>query len=131
MCPNVSTASSQAPSGLLIGSIIAALVIVIVLIASLAVTTTVCCLKGRNKKEVLKSQSVISDEEHHYDYVHTFVGPAQTMSSNYSKMGGDYHPIIEEVDKLKRNEAYVMSTRRSMSIEASQNVAYHSALDML
>ena len=101
------------------------------LIASLVFITTVCCLKGRSKKEEQKIQSVIDDEEHYYDYVQTFGDPAPRIRSNYhSEMGGDCHPT-ESVDRLRRKEAYTMSTRRS--IEASQNIAYHnySALDVL
>ena len=88
------------------------------------------------KKEIdrsMRRQSVISDDEHYYDYVHTFGGRAPTSSCTYSKAhgtrggGGDCHPT----QTLKRNEAYDMVGRRSMDIEASQNIAYHSALDIL
>ena len=132
MGSNLSSASAQVP-WLLIGSITAVLVIAIVFTASLAVIITVCCLKGWGKKEDQRRQSVISDDEHHYDYVHTFGVTAQTMSCNHSKLhmgGGNCHPT-QTVDTMKRNEAYAMGNRRSESIEASQNIAYHSALDIL
>lgn len=127
-----SSASGQV-SWLLIGSITAALVIAIVFIISLAVIITVCCLKGRSKKEDQRRQSVISDDEHYYDYVHTFGSTAQTPSCSYSKLhmgGSDHHPA-HTVDTMKRNEAYALGNGRLESIEASQNVAYHSALDIL
>ena len=62
---------------------------------------------------------MISDDEHHDDYIHTFGGAAQTLtqSCNYSKLykgGGDYH-LTQTVDTMKRNEAY--ANRRSESIE--------------
>ena len=126
-----STSSSQVP-WFMIGSIMAASVIVIVLIASLVFTTTVCCLKGRSKKEEQKRQSVINDEELYYDYVQTFGGPTPRIRCNYSAMGGDCNST-ESVDRLRRKETYTMSNRRCMSIETSQNIAYHSysALDVL
>ena len=119
---------------LLIGSVTAASVIAVVFVISLAIIIAVCCLKGRSKKEVdLRRQSVISDDGHYYDYVHNFGGTAQTPSCNYSKMrmGGDCHST-QTAETLKRNEAYdIMGNRRAMDIEASQNIAYHSALDIL
>ena len=86
------------------------------------------------KEADLRRQSVLSDDEHYYDYVHTFGVTAQAPSCNYSGMcntgGGNHHPT-QTVETLKRNEAYDVVHRRSMDIEASQNIAYHSALDIL
>ena len=133
---SIASAQLQSP-WLLIGSVTAALVTAVVyFIILLAVIVAVCCIKGKkNKKEAdLRRQSVLSDDEHCYDYVHTFGVTAQTLRYNYSKMcnmgGGNCHPT-RTVETLKRNEAYDMVNRRSMDIEASQNIAYHSALDIL
>ncbi len=51
---------------------------------------------------------------------------AMTMSTH---LGVDHKH--RAVFTLKRNEAYNVVSRRLMDIEASQNVAYHSALDIL
>ena len=137
----MSTASESAQSPwLLIGSVTAVLVVAVVLIVSLAVIFAIFYQKRMNKKKEvdlsMRRQSVISDDEHYYDYVHTFGGRAPTSSCTYSKThsirggGRDCHPT-QTVETLKRNEAYDMVSRRSMDIEASQNVAYHSALDIL
>lgn len=119
-----STSSVQSP-WLLVGSVTAALVIAVVFIILLAVIVAICCIKGKkNKKEAdLRRQSVLSKDEHYYDYVHTFGAIVQTPSCNYSNLGG--------LKRMKRNKAYDMANRRSMDIEASQNIAYHSALDIL
>ena len=120
-----STSSAQSP-WLLIGSVTAALVIAVVFIILLAVIVAICSIKGKkNKKEAdFRRQSVLSEDEHYYDYVHTFGAIAQTPSCNYSNLGVG-------LKRMKRNEAYDMANRRSMDIEASQNIAYHSALDIL
>ena len=99
--------------------------IAVVFIILLAMIVAICCIKGKkNKKEAdLRRQSVLSEDEHYYDYVHTFGAIVQTPSCNYSNLGG--------LKRMKRNEAYDMANRRSMDIEASQNIAYHSALDIL
>jgi hypothetical protein len=132
---NSSTASESAQTPwLLIGSVTAALAIAIVFIVSLAVIFVICCQKRTSKKKEvdLRRQSVISDDEHSYDYIHTFGGRAQTLNSKthlhtIGGGGGECHPT-QTVETLKRNEAYDVVSRRSMDIEASQNVAYHSVL---
>ena len=76
---------------------------------------------------------MISNDEHDYDYVivHPLEGPTQAISSiRYSKMVGDCHPA-ETVDARDGNEAFDVSKKRPASIETSQNIAYHRALDML
>ena len=121
------TDTSNAPvrtPPLVIGTVTAAVVVVVVIL-SLVVIIALCCLKGKNVKGVQSPTrpNMFSDYENVYE--NPIEDPTQT---SYSEAVGDCYSV-KSIDTI-RNEAYVMNKSTSMSIETSQNIAYHKTSDM-
>ena len=121
---DTSSATAQTP-WLVIGTVMAA-VVVVVIILSLVVIIALCRLKGKTVKGVQSptKPNVFSDYENFYE--NPIEDPTQT---SYSEAVGDCHSV-KSIDTI-RNEAYVMNKSTSMSIETSQNIAYHRTPDMM